>query len=365
MKKFINILSLFLMVSVISSCKNELESFDGGQHRSHKGKEKHVMKTIRMSFGGDYVSETEEPLLRAEDGETFVGINVFYIEKDVEGAIEQRYAYGLFKNTSGISIDVVTGYTYRFESTILIEREDKLWDRASGRYGQPFKSSNGNGDFEKEDIGKFQYTFDAAQNAKFYLNMLNSGTALVDAGEDLPSQYGDVHYPRVKRYYGVQNSFDPSLTSTVEIPMDYKCFGLKLNLESIPGQTYVEVLDYTDNGTNITNTNTSHPEYFLRFPSGLKLSTVSEESKTWEGVYSLNNLNQNSHQFRLRFRWNKGQGVYEDFYHTFTVEAKKKKILNINIEGEINETKSGNIVFTNLDDTLTDDEPENVTNVIN
>ncbi|MDE7419799.1 MAG: hypothetical protein K2N35_06290 [Muribaculaceae bacterium] len=360
MKQLISTLLFVGMLIGVSSGGNDLDSFDGGDHRSHNSKEKPKLKTIRMSFSGDYVSESEEPLLRADDGETFVGINVYYKEKGDEDATEQRYAYGLFKKTNGISIDLTTGYTYRFEASILTEREDKLWDHAEGRYGEPFKLSNGNSDFEKDDIGDFIYTYDSS-NAKFYLRMLNNGTALVDAGDDLPSQFGDVRFPRVKRYYGNLNSFDPSLLTSVEIPMEYKCFGLKLILESIPGETSVSVSDITDNGTTITTTN--HPEYYLRFPNGLRLNAGSEASKTWEGLYSLNDLNHNTKEFKLRFRWHKGQGITEDFNHTFTVEAKKKKILKINIDGEINETKSGNIVFTNLDDTLIDEEPENVTNI--
>lgn len=355
---------LFLLfLCGISSCKNELEPLEGGNHRIHKAKEKPILKTIRMSFGGDYVTESEEPLLRAEDGDTFVGINVFFTEKDIEGASEQTYAYGLFNSVNNISIDLLTGYTYRFEASILIEREDKLWDNATSNYGEPFIINNGDGYFPKSDInGDFIYTHSAASNAKFYFTRLNRGTALVDAGDDLPSQYGDVRYPRVKRYYGGLNSFDPSLTNTVEIPMNYKCFGLKFILESIPGDTSVSVVDASDNGSNVTNTSTSHPEYYLRFPKGLKLNSSSEESKTWEGIYSLNNFNQISKEFKLRFRWNKGQGQTEDFYHTFTVTAKQKKILKINIDGDISETKSGNIIFTNLDDTLTDETPEEVTN---
>lgn len=362
MKKLIDFLLLIVVLSSITSCKSDFGPMEEGNHRNGRLKENPMFKTIRMSFGGDYVSEAEEPLLRAEDGETFVGINVYYTEQNVENAEKQKYAYGVFNKTSGISINLMTGYTYSFEATVLIEKEDKLQDNATSEksYGQPFRLSNGDSYFLKDDIGDFFYTYDPETLEKFFLRDIKVGTALVDAGDDLPSQYGDVRYPRVKRYYGELDSFDPSIKQTAEIAMNYKCFGLKLILESIPGDTSVTVEDCTDNGININQGN--HPEYYLRFPDGLKLSSGSEDSKQWEGIFSLNNLESNTHDFRLRFTWNKGNGKSETFYHTFTAEAKKKKILKLNVSGEINETKSGNIVLTNLDDALTDETPENVTN---
>lgn len=362
MKKLLNCLLLIVVLCGISACKSDFDPLEEGNHRNGRLKENPMFKTIRMSFGGDYISEADEPLLRAEDGETFVGINVYYTEQNVENAKEQKYAYGLFNNTTGISINLITGSTYRFEATVLIEKEDKLQNNAASEksYGQPFRLSNGDSNFLRTDMGAFIYTYDPTTLDKSYLRDIKVGTAMVDAGDDLPSQYGDVRYPRVKRYYGELDSFNPSSSTTAEIPMDYKCFGLKLILEKIPGETSVTVKDVTDNGSNVTQS--KNPEYFLRFPSGLSLSSASDETKKWEGVYSLNNFRENTHDFTLRFTWNKGNGKTETFDHTFTAEAKKKKTLKLNITGEINETKSGNIILKNLDDTLTDATTENVTN---
>ncbi|MDE6479812.1 MAG: hypothetical protein K2L45_06025 [Muribaculaceae bacterium] len=355
MKKLLNSLLVLLMLSGISSCKNDLDPLEAGHNRNSNQKNKPMLKTVRMSFGGDYISESEEPLLRAEDGETFVGINVFYTKKDVDNAEEENYAYGLFKNTSGIKIDLITGYTYRFEASILIEREDKLWEN-EGRYGQPFQTSNGLSDFYKKDIGSFIYTYEKESKERFYFRQLKSGIAMVDAGSDLSSRYGDVSFPRVKRYYGSIGSFDPSAFENIEIKMEYKCFGLKLVLESIPDNTSLSVRDITNIG------NTTDPKYRLVFPANLRLSSSDEQSKTWEGIYSLSNFNDNTHEFKLRFTWYKGNGDPETFDHTFTVEATKKKVLNIKIDGEVNSTKSGNIIFTNLEDELEDD-IEDISNI--
>lgn len=356
MNKLLNSLILILLLGEITSCNSDPEPVDGGRYRTHKQKEKPVLKTLRMSFGGDVISETEEPLLRAEDGDTYVAINVFCTEKDVDKAKEMPYAYGLFSGLNGISIDLITGFTYRFESAILIEKDDKLWDHGASRYGKPFSTSNGNADFDKSDMNKF---ITDGHNFRYLLD----GTAFVDAGDDLPARFGQVWFPRVKRYYGSVDAIDPSFMTDVEIAMEYKCFGLKLYLASIPDNTSVSVSDISDKSYGITPE--KNPEYYLCFPKDLSLSNTSEQSKTWEGVFSLNELSRNTQEFKLQFVWNKGSGITEKFVHTFTVEAKKKKVLSISIEGEINETKSGNLSFTSVDDTLTEEEPEVVTNVKN
>ncbi len=361
MKQTINSILLILMLCGVSSCKNELDPLEDGNHRILKSKEKPMLKTIRLSFGGDYITESEEPLLRAEDGDTFTGINVFYTKKE-ENATEQPYAYGLFKKSNDITIDLLTGYTYRFESSILVEGVDKLYGDSKDSYGQPFQLNNGQGgNYDKTNINKFFYHSELPDYEKFKFFQLGQGVAFVYAGNDLPSQQGDVSYPRVKRYYGTTSGFDPAVTNTVEIPMDYKSFGLKFVVESIPDNTSVSVKDVTNHGYN------TDYKYFLVFPSGLSLNGTSEP---WECLYSLNDFSKDTEEFTLRFTWDKGNNEEpEDFTHTFTVEAKKKKVLNIKIEGEVNTKNSGNIIFTGIssDDNLEKlpEETENVTNAKN
>ncbi len=361
MKKLIGSVMMLLILGSLPACRNSLDPEEEGNYRIHKEKEKPVMKTLRLQFGGDYVSETEEPLLRADDaGETYVGLNVYRTEKDKEGAKEEKYAYGMFIGKDGISINVITGYTYRFEASILIEDEDKLQKNSYNQYNEPFKlqdaSSSGFANawgFKPDDLDDFLYTYlDENKNNSPYFCQLSLGTAYVWAKGMKRSMF----YPRVKRFYGTLDSFDPALLETIEIPMEYKSFGLKFILESIPANTKVTVVDYTDyNNRFFADTD---PEYFLLFPDNLNLSSASEESKTWEGIYSLNNLKQNAQEFRLRFTWDKGNGETKSFNHTFTVTAKKKKVLKLNIEGDVNETKSGNIIFTNMDDDLEEEDPE-------
>lgn len=358
-------LLLALMICSISSCKNDLDSLEGGNHRSQRSKEKPKLKTFCLSFGGDLITEEDEPLLRAETGDTLVGINVFYTNKDEE-IDDQPYAYGLFPRTDKIYIDLYTGSSYRFETSIVIEEKDKIWDNGNGRYQEPFIINNGVGPFEKDDMGEFLYTYNAIKDAKYYFTNFKYGTALVDAGGDLPSQYGQVHFPRVKRFCGEVKSFDPSISPFVEIPMDYKCFGLKFILNSIPEGTQISVMDQTNYGDKIFNTDNSHPEYFLRFPKKLWLNNNSEDSKTWEGIFSLYDLTKDTQQFNLRFFWYKGgEQPYETFDYPITVTAKQKKVLKLDISGEPNLLKTGNIIISPLVDTLEEEEAEEVNHDFN
>ncbi len=158
MKKFLNSLLLMLLLGGFAACKSDLNSDLDGNHRSQRIKDEPILKTIHMSFGGDFISQSEEPLLRAEDGETYTGINVFRSKKKDDGTFEteERYAYGLFKGIDDISVEVLTGYAYRFEASVLIEREDKFLINSENAFADPFYKKNSSDDqtsaYDKTDL---------------------------------------------------------------------------------------------------------------------------------------------------------------------------------------------------------------------
>ena len=363
MKKLIGSTMLLLLLGGFASCGGDLNPEDEGNYRHQKVKDKPVMKTIRLQFGGDYVSESDEPLLRAEDGDTYTAINVFYKEKSQNEY--EKYAYGLFNRQTPISVDVTTGYIYRFEATILKEREDYV-RTLNATYTDPFKLHDGtSSSFDNEwqyqngYLNNFQYSYKIEDNrSRPYFSQLSSGTAYVNSRGDLLDGNGNsitterfIRYPRVKRFYGELPSFDPTESSEISIPMDYKCFGLRIELDSIPEGTSVTVKDIT---TISGPTPTDEP--YLVFPKGLSFGFGGGESESWEGIYSLNDFDKPSVTFTLRFTWMKGAGKSEYFDYPVTVTAKKKKVLKLSIDGDVSETKSGNIIFTNMDETMEDEE---------
>lgn len=322
------------------------------------------MKTVRMSFGGDFISESEEPLLRAEDGDNYTAVNVFRTEKNKEGALEEKYAYGLFRNRidlsntdntkNFVSINMVTGYTYRFEVTIIVDRDDKV-EILNGNYHHPFQliDSTANGfdkgwDLVNNRVDHFEYTSTTAVNEEIrtvpdnerdYFFQLAYGMTYVLAGNDVSSNKRSVYRnPRVKRYYGNLSSFDPGIASEAEIEMSYRCFGLGFQLANLPSG-YLSVTDVTTFNPNAGRDNCL-PMVF----NSCQLYN-EEGKKEWSEIFCMDNLKAESETYTLNFEWHKGDGNSESFTHDVTVIPKKKKILTLNIQGTPNSSAEGNIKF--------------------
>lgn len=370
MKKFLELLVLGVVLPIMTGCVNDFNLPEDGNHRSKQEKKSPVMKTFRMTFGGDFVSESEEPLLRADDKETYAAINVYRAEKISGGgtANREKYAYGLFKGKDDISINLETGYVYDFEATILVEDRDRI-AMTNNKFEDPFLLNQGESvrltQFLKNGIKTFIYHAKSDENVdRPYFSQLKSGTALVNTSEsETESDDKLSRYPRVKRFYGKLDNIDPAKTTDVVIPMDYKSFGLKFQLDQIPDGTYVTVKDIT------TYTGSDPGDYkYLVFTKNLKIGKTSDALQSWDGIFSLDSFTKNSQTFKLRFSWIKLSGSPETFEHEVTVNAKRLKVLTLKIEGdpgELSETKSGNIKFT-MDDRWEDSSAEDteiVTNV--
>lgn len=357
MKKLLNSLLLILTLVSISGCKGDLDSLEDGNHRSQRVKNKQMVKTVRMSFGGDFITESEEPLLRAEDGEFFAGINVWRTEKK-EGAKEEKYAYGLFKKENGIEIDLVTGYTYRFEASILIERDDKLYFNKG--YLEPFMIKDSKaveGQDFKDELDIFQYTYNKkvddqiqANADRNYLHQLSSGTADVICKEF--STHVDLSYPRVKRFYGTVSEIDPEINQSIEISMNYKCFGLKFIVEQLPSG-YLTVQDITKKTPYQEKEEREKLIFPKNFSMGIEERTDENYFKDeWEGVFSMNNLKSAYETINLRFTWHKGGNSAQSFTSNVDVYPGVKKTLKINVTGTPNYEQDGNIVLKMLEDSL-------------
>ncbi len=370
MKKVFNGLMLILFLLGIVSCKNEFEPENVGNYRNKSHNP--IMKTVRMSFGGDFVSESEESLMRADENETYVIINVYRTEKNKENASQFKYAYGLFKGKDEISIDLVTGYTYYFCASILIEDRDKV-ELLNGKFQEPFLLKDDVGvqvaEFFKDNKKIFKYhDTKLDNNERTYFTQLKSGTAYVNPCGDIVESNGSVkkadlmRYPRVKRFYGELSDFDPAVADRIDIPMSYKSFGIKFLVEKIPDGTYLTVQDIT----SYTGSDPGDNRYLL-FPKDLTLGNRENDQNSWEGIFSLNDLKNDSRTFKLQFTWHKLSGSPESFTHSFEVHAKKLKVLKINVEGyagELTVNKPGNIYFTMDDswDETGENEEETVSN---
>lgn len=359
MKKLQNSILLILALVSFSACKGDLDSLEDGNHRSQRIKNRQMVKTVRMSFGGDFITESEEPLLRAEDGEFFAGINVWRTENK-DGAKEEKYAYGLFKKENGIEIDLVTGYTYRFEASILIEGdEDKVY--VDNGYLAPFMIKDSKaveGQSYPDKLNVFNYTYNlliddklVANDYRNYLHQLSSGTAHVVC-EEMNSTHVDLSYPRVKRFYGNISDIHPEVVQSVEIGMNYKCFGLRFLVEKLPSG-YLTVQDITKKNAVADKEKNEK----LVFPTNLSLGLEDRDEvnyfkNEWEGVFSMNNLGAEYESINLKFNWHKGGNSVQSFNCKVDVYPGVKKTLKINVTGTPNYSQGGNIVLKMLDETL-------------
>lgn len=367
MKKLLNTFLLMLLLSGVVACRSDLNSDLDGNHRSQRIKDEPIKKTIHMSFGGDFISQSEEPLLRADDGETFTGINVFRSKKKDNGTFEaeERYAYGLFKGIDNISVEVLTGYAYRFEASVLIEREDKLFINDDYAYTEPFYRKNTNDAsltaYDKSDLQKFIYTeyetidgelslVDNDERDRFV--GLTDGLSCVNTGDDTEQGILSVKYPRVKRFYGTVETFDPAVADIVEVDMGYRCFGLSFEVESLPSG------HITVSATPKSPINNDNIHQNLVFPTNLKLS-AAESNKKWSGAFSMGNLLAASETFDVTFTWHKPGNEIENYTTQVTVKPKVNKILKLNLTGTSNQETKGNIVIT-LDSVELTDETESI-----
>lgn len=360
MKKLLNSLLLILVLVSLSACKSDMDSLEDGNHRSQGVKNKPMVKTVRMSFGGDFITESEGPLLRAEEGSSYAAINVWRTEKDGGNASEEKYAYGLFKDTENISIDVVTGFTYRFEATIVNDYVDKIV-LLNKSYVDPFRiHTKVTPDFDNAaafqgKINEFIYS-SYLENVENYLVpnserncfcQLSDGRAYVNAGSDY-STNTILRYPRVKRFYGNLGNFDPGCDDCAEIDMKYKCFGLEVNIEELPSG-HVTIEDATKyNDGSMTNP--------LLFTKDLTLN--NEKENVWKGLFSMNKLKAESETFTLKFTWHKGGNVTEVFSREVIVKPKINKILKLKITGSPNYDTKGNIILDTESEELLDEEQE-------
>lgn len=361
---------LTVVMCVITSCRNEYDPLDDGNYRIHSEKEKPVMKTVKMSFGGDFITESEEPLLRAEELHTYKAVNVYWTE-DKEGASEEIYAYGLFVDTDEVKINLFTGYKYRFEATVLIDDRDII-QKLNGYYSYPFRKNQVGTDADEDfapgdsdiNINKFHYAEDekATKKTCYRFSDLTSGEAYVDiAGDRVGSTKPNrMRYPRVKRYYGEVENFDLSNDgTTVNIEMNYKSFGLKIVINKLPFGT-LSVEDVTYDVSTEWQRNLLFPkDLIFNAPSVGEGEEVVPEA--YQGLFSMHSMTADKATFTLKFTWNKGEGVEaKTFTRSVEVHPKMNRILNVDVTGTENTKGSGNIVFNNIQDETLNDEASNI-----
>lgn len=351
----IAISAIAIIVSVMTAgCTSDHGPESDGNHRYDKDNKEEKPYLMRLSFGGDYVEQSEEPLQRASSSGSYAGINVTRRPKNDPNASPEKYAYGVFTDKNNIVIELFSGYTYDFEATVLTDKTDKLsTSTILGKgYTTPFS-------FNKKsvqptlmpvgDSGKFHYNQAESESEyadpSYYLHQISSGTAFVDLSDNNNYAHpGNFAYPRVHRFYGTLKNVDPELlvsasgSKPIEIDMKYKCFGLKIDASAIPETTKLTWVDKSD------KKETNNVYESLIFPAEINLS--KEGTTEWEDIYSVSDLRGNDPiDFTLAFTWDRGMGTKDKFEANISVRPGIRKILKIVFDGGANTRYEGNIIL--------------------
>lgn len=364
--KFIFLSRLFpslLLFLLLSSCASEMPPESDGSHRFHRS-DKGKIHRVALSLGGDYVLDSEEPLMRGDSevpAHKYVGINVTRLENGKKEDERQRYAYGLFEDLDNIEIDLYSGFTYDFEVSLLRDGTDIYYPQSLG-YLDPFKIKDGYatstpGSFPSRSLQDFQYQFDKdifpEEVKKDYLCQLWCGSSWVKVPYSLSNgmRQGLYSFPKVHRFYGTLKSFDPAQSNEVKIDMKYRCFGLKIELASMPAGTTLTVKDISDD----PEVNEEFGDYLL-FPPELVFSSDEDGIHEWEEIFSFNDLTASTPKaFQLQFTWKKADLTSETFISNVIIHPNTKKILRINIDGNPNTVTRGNLILQMESENLIDD----------
>lgn len=360
MKNLLKLLSIVIVAMIGQSCSLDNDPQDDGNHRMLQDKTRKVYK-FKLSLGGDYVEQSDEPLTRASEPNTYVGINVTCKDKTLVDAPAENYAYGVFTSKDNITIDLISGYTYDFEATILRDGTDKYSHDSFNNYKSPFgyypenNNTDNMEDYPTKKVGNFYYNYlNDGIEALGYLAELSIGTAKIKVGDNnnvpLDAKY---MFPRVDRFYGTLTDVDPiklaASSGTVDIELKYKCFGLTIDAQNIPEGTSITVKDVTERRDGI--------ETYLVFPENLVLTPETSTSATWQGIYSANNLKSSeSISFKIKLTWHSGLNETKEFDTPIDVKPGYNKTLKISIDGKATTKYTGNVNLIELSSDLTEDD---------
>ncbi len=362
------IISLFrcsaaVICSMLVSCSSVQDAETDGFHRS-MSKDAGKIFRVALTPGGDFVREGEEPLVRASDKPTdqpYMGINVKRKPIDDPSASE-KYAYGVFSDIDNIYIDLVGGYLYDFEATVVRKNKDKLAINESNSYRylkQPFRATNNSMDvsqsFELEEVGEFKYTYSQTEERKkMYLPDLASGVAYAlntDADPDFALPYA---YPRINRFYGELNDVNPSGIDHVDVELGYKCFGLKIEVTEMPEGSWIKCEQV------LPGMSSKQESDYIQFPKNFTIKS-SDADKSWEDVFSLPDMKSETQNITLKFTYYLSENDFRSTTQTFVIKPKMKKIIQISMSPWINKFEGIKINLIEDDDLSLDPDEETIT----
>lgn len=198
------ILTILLIMPLFWACSSDSEDIPQPSNKEY---------IISLGFTGEITNIAESPLTRTKTNDLY-GIQVYATPKD--GGKEAPYAYGLFDNIENVVIKLLSGYEYRFISTLVIGGVS-LIDIYDGGYFTPFSTTSEGSNYTTTSItNEFKYDKD------IHFLSLDRGYSRI---RELKATF---HKPNIDRYYGELSNFTPGKNNKAVVNMKRTGFGLKI-----------------------------------------------------------------------------------------------------------------------------------------
>ena len=187
--------------------------------------------TVNLGMGGDILEVIENPLTRAGETADLYGIQVYSTPNkelaEGEYVTWTRYAYGVFGSNENITINLLKGRKYKFEATMVVDGQNKVYSWAGG-YSDPFYVSGTNHGYCK--IGT-SFTYQHAD----YLSLGSGYTVFKDS-----KAYS---HPNCERFYGELENFIPGKNNDKAIiKMKRTSFGARFVAKGrLATEGYIEI----------------------------------------------------------------------------------------------------------------------------
>lgn len=202
---------------------------------------------VTVSLGLNVELDCEyEPLTRAEENNDLYGIQVYSTPVPAtENAEWTKYAYGLFDTTDNLTIKLVRGYEYKFETIMVKDGKNKV-ELHQGGYLSPFHHESSPNSYTSTPLS---------------ISFIYSKLGMYPWGD-----LGLNKYLNVELYYGELVGYTPGDNdSKATIELKRTSFGVK----------FIAKGDYAENGVlEVIMGNSSQPHLTLNLAEGNEVSDI-------------------------------------------------------------------------------------------
>ncbi len=270
-----------------------------------------------------HLGTTGEVQTKSNGTDDLYGINVYY-DPSRDGNSNTHYAYGIFDNKDDMSITLLSGYTYKFECTLVKDGKTTLYCGQYGEntfsgYAKPFQT---NVSASSQLTNSFVYGTD-------YLSGIWDGDATV---KSVSSGYEDQKMPSIMRYYGEVSGYTPVTGGIVRIPLKKTVFGLRIIIDKVPeGKLSASCVVNTNSHTLLSGAATSK-----LYDSGARIYSFTDVMDCWA----------NETPIKATVRWNFTSSTFSQWNQSGTEEVslKRNTLTTVTVSCSPDNSKGGIII---------------------